>query len=123
MREFNAYVGLRNSAGSEPNSDSGYKRVHLGKILYLTNPLSLFNIPAEFPQVQAPGYGIISEVAIYDRAEGGEPLWLFTQPEALDFHEDTIPIIQNGKLYRGVDVSAAVVVSLQDNCSGTSRKE
>lgn len=106
---INTYIGLLRADGTEPDKASGYRRTYIGK-----TEEELPGILAErqvvFPDVTAPGYGIIAAAALYDREEGGDPMDTWQFPEALDVHEGVVPVIHKGRLWRGVEAKATVCV-------------
>lgn len=104
-----AYIGLLHTDGTEPVKASGYRRTYIGE-----TEKTLAQILAEnqvvFPDVTAPGYGMIAAAALYDCGEGGEPEDTHSFKTALDVHEGVVPVIHQGNLWRGVDVKAKVTV-------------
>ena len=108
---INAYIGLLRSDGTEPDKASGYRRTCIGEISRATAvPTLLLEYQVVFPDVTAPGYGVIAAAALYDREEGGEPLYAWNLPEALDVHQGVVPVIHKGRLWRGVEAKATVCV-------------
>lgn len=106
-----AYIGLIRKDGTEPDKLSGYRRTYIGETEETKLSEILMKHQVVYPDVTAPGYGVICEAALYDREEGGEPMdtWLF--PDALDVHEGVVPVIHKGKLWRGVEARATVCVT------------
>ena len=112
MKE-NYYIGLAvGEPFQEPPQESGYARV----------PMESFN-PAEdlvvFPDAAGPGYGLVTHYGLFDCAEGGVPLLLCPLPEPVDVHAGVIPLIREGRLLRGVDVSARCII----RSASTARSE
>ena len=95
------YIGLLNGS-HEPDSSTGYARVK-----------------GELSQVLAfdadKGYGMITHIALFDAAEGGKPLKTIELPEPVDCHDGVIPLVHNGKLLRGLDVTAHVTLKTAVN--------
>lgn len=83
---------------NEPNPSSGYARIEG----YLTQTLA-FN--------PSSGYGMVTHIALYDEADGGAPLKTIELPEPVDVHAGVIPIIHEGRLLRGVDVTAHILTA------------
>lgn len=105
-----AYIGLLRADGTEPDKASGYRRTY---IEHAEGPLDklLAEHQVVFPDVTAPGYGMIGAAALYDREEGGEPTDTWQFPDVLDVHEGVVPVIHKRKLWRGVEARATVNVS------------
>lgn len=100
------YIGLLRHDGTEPPRESGYRRI----------PVKTPARQVVFPEVTAPGYGVIAQLAVYADETAMEPLDVLTFPVALDVHEGVVPVIQNGVLYRGVEVQATVELCSADLC-------
>ena len=117
---IHAYIGLLRSDGTEPDKASGYKRTYVKD---LEKPSEARQLLLEhqivFPDVTAPGYGIIAQAAIYDREEGGEPRYICQLPEALDVHQGVVPVIHKGRLWRGVETQ--VKVNIKPSASFSAR--
>lgn len=113
MRKIPIYVGLLVS-GKEPPAESGYSRVRLYDVDILDVPTLLKDRQIVFPDVTAPGYGPVTDICAFD--EGGELLYTWQLPEPVDVHERVVPAILDGRLVRGMDVSAQVIASLKDAC-------
>lgn len=90
------YLGLI-TGSQEPHPSTGYCRVE-GDLHQTVG----------FPT--SKGYGIITHVATYTDAVGGEPIELVELSAPVDCHTGVIPLWVAGKLLRGVDVSAAVAL-------------
>lgn len=115
MRKISVYAGLLVS-DKEPAAETGYSRVGLGDISILDIPWLLKDRQIIFQNVATPGYGLVTEIAAFDAPEGGELLYTWPLPESVDVHEGVIPGIVDGRLIRGLDVSAQVIASLKDAC-------
>ena len=113
----NAYIALLRADGTEPEAASGYRRSCLGEVDSIEIPQLLENRQIPFPDVTEPGYGEIVAVAVSDREERGQALWVWPLPEPVDVHPGVTPVIYNGKLYRGVAVQAKVVTQSADLCA------
>lgn len=113
MRKIPVYVGLLVS-DKEPPAESGYSRVRLEDVDILDVPTLLKDRQIVFPDVTAPGYGLVTDICAFD--EGGELLYTWPLPESVDIHEGVVPAILDGRLVRGMDVSAQVIASLKDAC-------
>ena len=105
-----AYIGLLRADGTEPDKASGYRRVmaEAEEGTILASLLETQQIV--FPDVTAPGYGVICAAALYDREEAGEALCLWKFPEAVDVHQGVVPVIHKGRLWRGVETRATITV-------------
>jgi hypothetical protein len=107
------YVGLLRADMTEPCVESGYTRVEVPcanlKDLYCGRQIV-------FPDAMAPGYGVITSVAVYDKKFGGEVVdaWNLLAPQ--DVHEGVVPLLYNGTLYRGMEVQAKVELGSMDLC-------
>lgn len=107
------YIGLLRHDGTEPPRESGYRRVPVSDVV----PGSVLSgRQIVFPDVTAPGYGVIALIGAYADEEAQEPLGVWVIPEALDVHEGVVPVIHNGVLYRGVEVQARVELGSMDLC-------
>lgn len=110
------YIGLLRSDGTEPNNSSGYQRISVVSEDALHKILEEKQIV--YPDVKAPGYGVVVAAAGYSQKEGGIPIVLWNFPESLDIHHGVVPVIYKGKLYRGVDIKATAVLQQNTNCRG-----
>lgn len=108
------YIGLLRHDGTEPPREAGYRRVPVTDAVRLAAVLNCRQIV--FPDVTAPGYGVIAQIAAYADEEAQEPLGVWVLPEALDVHEGVVPVIYDGKLYRGMEVQARVGLGSVDLC-------
>lgn len=88
------YIGLLIGC-NEPSSSSGYCRME-----------GDFNGMVAFPV--SAGYGEITHIALFDAAEGGVPVETIELPEPVDCHKGVIPIVNCGRLLRGLDVTAQI---------------
>lgn len=100
------FIGLL-CGDHEPDPSSGYARVEG----YLTQTLA-FNTSS--------GYGMVTHIALYDDAEGGEPLKTIELPEPVDVHDGVIPIIHEGKLLRGIDITAKLKIHTSGQSKGVA---
>lgn len=112
-----AYIGLLGPSGKEPCPESGYSRVKLGDADLWDAPKLLDGNQLVFDEATAPGYGLISMISLYNAPEGDQPLYIWVLDEPVDVHAGVIPAVVNGRLIRGVDVSAQVIASLKDSCA------
>lgn len=110
-KTIHAYLGLLRADGTEPPRKAGYQRVDVGEADIWDIPRIPYTAQIVFPDVTAPGCGLITDYALYDRPDGGEALMVWHLPEPVDCHSGIIPFIHNGKLYRGLDVSANIMLS------------
>lgn len=107
------YAGLLRLDGTEPPQESGYRRIPVpGAKL----PNALFGRQIVFPDVTAPGYGVVDKITVY--VDESAPMYLasWDLPEPLDVHEGVIPIIANGRLLRGLEMQAQVTMQSADLC-------
>lgn len=95
------YIGLL-IGSAEPAVDTGYTRAEG----------SLAETVA-FPTAQAE-YGYITAIAVYDTAEGGEPLEIVELAEPVHITAGIIPIVRDRALLRGVDVTAHVKINAKE---------
>ena len=95
----NAYIGLLRCDGTEPPSGSGYARA---------DPGDIGNQEIVFPAVNAPGYGVVTDYGLFERPYGGAPLRTWSLSEPVNVHPGTVPVIHNGRLLLGVDVTAQI---------------
>ena len=102
------YIGLLRADGSEPPRESGYARVPMGDVDVWGIAKAATGDDHIFPDVLAPGWGEITAYAVYIAPEGGEKLLTWQLPKSVNCHAGTIPVIHNGKLLLGVDVSAEI---------------
>ena len=105
------YIGLLRHDGTEPPREAGYRRV------LVTNAACgsiLSGRQIVFPEVTAPGYGVIAMAASYEDEKDREPLGIQLFPNALDVHEGVVPVIHDGTLYRGMEVKAEVILNSAD---------
>ena len=114
MIEHDKYLGLLDKEGREPDRALGYSRCSVGNVEIWDIPMWPENNMAVFNEVTS-SYGDIHAYCMYDCAEGGEPLYIWPVKEPLDIHEGVIPIINNGRLMRGVDVS--IRFELESKCN------
>lgn len=98
------YVGLSVN-GKEPDASTGYARV---------GAESIEDAPAVFPPVTAD-CGNVTAIVVY--GESGEVIRTIELPEPVNVHAGVIPIVQNGKLFRGVDVTAHVSIKAAGDCN------
>lgn len=96
------YIGLLNDK-TEPSHTSGYARVE-GDL----------TVPVFFPV--SKGYGLITHIAVFDTAEGGDPVETIELAAPVDCHEGVTPFIHDGKLLRGMAVSARGVLRAAGEC-------
>ena len=107
------YIGLLRHDGTEPPRETGYRRISVpGAKL----PDVLPGRQIVFPDVTAPGYGVIAKAAAYVDESAPMHLAAWDLPMAVDVHEGVVPVIHNGTLYRGVEVQATVELSSTDIC-------
>lgn len=116
VKKITAYMALLHEDGTEPDAASGYARACLGKVNIIDIPQLPYKGQIVFNDVVAPGYGIISDYALYDCPEGGEALFIWELPKPLDAPEKTIPFIHQGRLFLGVDISANVKIRMPVMC-------
>lgn len=116
-KKITAYISLLRADGSEPEISSGYARACIGEVDLLEIPVLLRNRQIPFPDVLPPGYGNIASIAVTDQETEGEALWIWPLPEPLDVHPGVTPVIFDGKLYRGVEVKAQIMLKSADMCS------
>lgn len=107
------HIGLLRHDGTEPPKESGYRRIPVQRP---EDGDILSGRQIVFPDVTAPGYGVIAMAASYEDEKDREPLGIQLFPEALDVHEGVVPVIHDGTLYRGVEVQAKVELSSADLC-------
>lgn len=86
---------------TEPDASTGYARVEGDLDCTLIFPTST-------------GYGMITHIGIFDSEVGDTLLDTIELPEPVDVHEGVIPIVQNRRLLRGIDVTAHVVLKSAD---------
>lgn len=110
MRNIHAYMALFRSDNSEPPRESGYTRADVGDVDIWNFPQVPYEKDIIFPDVTALGGGLITGYALYNQPEDGDPLYIWMLPEPVDCHEGIVPFIHQGKLYRGLDVSAKVIL-------------
>lgn len=116
IEKHSVFVGLLRADGSEPSALSGYKRIPAGESEFSKIPEVVSRQQIIFDDVQAPGYGEITAIAVYHKQESGRPVWLQELPAAVDVHEGVIPIIVRGQLLRGLEVQAQVTMQSADLC-------
>lgn len=112
------YLALLRSDGTEPEPASGYRRVSIGDQDIVSKPDIFGGRQIAFPDVQEPGYGKISAVAVCDRETGGRILRSWNFPAPQDCHAGVVPVIHNGQLYRGMEVQAVVKLNSSDLVGG-----
>lgn len=106
---IHAYIGLLRADGTEPDKASGYRRVAV-EAKWEDSLCLVKGSQIVFPDVTAPGYGVISTAAVYEQNEGGEPVFTYPLPEALDVHQGVVPVLHRGRLWRGVETRATITV-------------
>lgn len=107
------YIGLLRCDGTEPPKEAGYQRI----LASVNSPQDiLYCDQIVFPDVQYPGYGVITAVAVY--ASECDPTfteaWLL--PTTWDFHEGVIPVVHKGVLYRCMEVQAEISLCTGEVC-------
>ena len=65
-----------------------------------------------------PGYGMIHSIAAWDREFGGKLLHTWPMESALNVHSGVVPVIHNGRLWRGVDAKVEKVKVNQSAVAG-----
>lgn len=110
MRNITVYIGLFRSDGTEPLPKAGYTRACLGEMDILDVPQAPQGRDIVFDDVTAPGWGHITEYRAYDCPEGGEALYIWPLSAPVHAHPETIPVIHDGRLLLGVDVSANIIL-------------
>ena len=116
MRKFDTYMGLFRADGTEPSACCGYKRTAAGEVDAWHLMEALTGKTIVFPEITDPGCGMIAGYALYNAAEGGDPLYIWWLDEPVNAHAGTVPFINNGKLLLGVDVTANIsLVSANEN--------
>lgn len=107
------YIGLLRADMTEPCAESGYARAEVPcanlRDLYCGRQIV-------FPDVKAPGYGVITSVAVYDKKNDGMVVDAWNLPAPQDVHEGVVPLLYNGVLYRGMEVQARVELGSMDLC-------
>lgn len=98
------YVGLSVN-GKEPDVSTSYARVGVE---------SIETAPAIFPPITAD-CGDVTAIVVYDETE--EVIRTIELAEPVNVHAGVIPIVQNGKLFRGLDVTAQI--SLKSNATAS----
>lgn len=121
-RKFEGYIGLLGVGLEEPLPATGYKRTAAGAFDIWQAPNLLRGRQFVFPEVKAPGYGFIFCIGLFNAPTGGELLYTWDLPEKVDMHEGVVPGIIDGRLIRGVDVSAQVIASLKEAIAATKTK-
>lgn len=106
MTEY--YIGLLRADGTEPPKESDYARVPMGDVDVWDIAKAATTERHIFPDVPEPGWGEIPAYAVYDAPEGGEKLLEWQLPKPTNCHAGTIPLIHEGRLLLGVDVSANI---------------
>ena len=119
MRKITAYMGLLCGDGTEPDADAGYSRARVGEV----SVLDILALPTEhqivFNEITAPGCGLVSAYGAFEAPAGGEPLCIWTLPDPVNVHEGTIPVIYQGRLLLGIDVSANIILQ-SENAAGVA---
>lgn len=110
-----AYIALLRADGTEPDTASGYRRTNIGQRESTSGFPMDMAVP--FPDVMAPGYSDITHWAMYDCSEGGKPLHKWSLPGPTTIHEGVMPVLKGGRLYKGVDIKARVVIRSADLCN------
>lgn len=114
MSEY-IYIGLLRADGTEPDETSGYCRAIAQGTQADFNRI-LEEGQTVFPDVTAPGYGLITAAAAWNTEEGGTTAAFWNLPEPVDVHPGVVPVIHKGKLYRGVAVQAEITVNPNALC-------
>ena len=109
---YNFFIALLRADGSEPSTDSGYTRSDMGEVDIFDLAPAVLQHNHIFSDVPAPGWGEITAYAVYDAPEGGNIMLMFGLPKPINCHAGTIPVIHNGRLLLGVDVSAEIKIHL-----------
>lgn len=115
-KTFTAYISLHRADGTEPVSASGYTRACMGEVDVWDVPELPRKHNIVFNEVMDPGFGCITEYRLYNRPEGGEALFIWTLPEPVNTHAGTIPVIRDGRLLLGMDVSAQILMNSASQC-------
>lgn len=109
------YIALFRTDGTEPDKASGYRRIAVDAAPE-DAPQLLQSRQIAFPDVTAPGYGMVAAAAVCTAETGGDTLCIRKFPEPLNVHAGVVPVIHNGRLYRGVDVKARVITQPAAQC-------
>ena len=115
----NGYIGLMGDGFEEPPIEAGYRRVHSGEMNLWEAPTFLNDHQFVFPEATTPGYGNVFCVGLFNAEQAGELLYIWPLHEEVDVHEGVVPGLINGKLLRGIDVSAEVVAKLEEAIAAT----
>lgn len=121
-KKIPAWLGLLQAGCVEPDSTAGYARVYMGEIDLWSIPFALQDQQFVFNEVQHPGYGTVHMLGMYSAPEYGDLLYIWDLPEAVQLHEGVVPGVLDGKLVRGMDVSAHVLMQLSEQISTTKFK-
>ena len=106
-----SYIGLLRADGTEPPEKSGYARAALGEVDIWDIPTIPSQRQIVFPEVRDPGYGVITAYVLFNCPEvDAPPLYIWPLPEPVNVHMGTVPVIHNGPLLLGVDVTANIVI-------------
>jgi len=111
------YIGLQRCDGTEP-AGAGYRRIIVSGTGQL--PYALRGQQIAFPAVSSPGYGIITAIAAYGQATGGEALQVWPMECPVDVHQGVVPVIWDGKLLRGVEMQVKSVSVVPTAVCGTA---
>lgn len=95
------YIGLL-IGSNEPSPSTGYARVEGDLGQNVAFPLS-------------EGYGMVTHIALYDSADADRPVDTIALPEPVDVHAGVIPLVHNGQLFRGLDVTGHVTIRAAGN--------
>lgn len=114
MEKITAYIALLRADGTEPDKASGYTRSCIGEVE--PGPGFPADLVVPFPDVLPPGYREVTHWAMYDRPSGGIPLYTWPLPGPTTIHEGVVPVLKGGKLWKGVDVKARVIVKRSALC-------
>lgn len=110
------YIALLRADGTEPDAWTGYERICAGEAASEALPSFLQGKQIVFPDVRAPGYGMIHAMAACDKKTGGSILYRWPMETAMDVHQGVVPVIHNGKLWRGVEAKAKITVCPSAAC-------
>jgi hypothetical protein len=112
------YIALLRADGTEPDPESGYRRVSIGVYDIVSKPDIFGGRQIVFPEAQGSGYGSVYSVAVCDQPEGGQYLRIWNFSAAQDCHAGVVPLIYNGQLFRGMEVQAVVNLKSADLFGG-----
>lgn len=114
-KNIQAYMALLYADGTEPDVCTGYTRTPT-EFGYDQFGQLFFSAQIVFPDVLSPGYRPVTAFAVFEQAEGGEPLAVCQLPQSVQFNVGEIPLIHHGRLLRGVEVQAKVLSLSEDAC-------